>query len=98
MPIKAFKLLDLSPVNIIPTKQNKITRNPNIFKNFFDLKKFRIYPKIIKENPQINDPAIGSFLKKTYNSLSMRLANSINLYFSKTKNIASSKSLNVDIY
>ena len=38
--------------------------NPNIFNFFDDFKKLKIYPKTIKVKPQINAPAIGSFLKK----------------------------------
>ena len=62
--IKALNPFDLSPVNIIPTKQNKIIINPSDFNLFFDFKKFRIWPTIINVKPQIKAPAIGSVLKK----------------------------------
>ena len=53
-PIKAFKPFDLSPVSITPSKHNTRIRKPNIFKFFWDFKKLKMYPIVMKQKPHKN--------------------------------------------
>ena len=63
-PEITFNEFDLSPVIKIPTRKKLIIRKESILEYLFFLKDEKIYPDIIKINPEINAPDIASSLKK----------------------------------